>query len=452
MEQEIDLRPYLQALLRQWRVLLGVALVALVAAAGLTLAQPRISSATATVLIEPVSSQVVLDPRFTERDTAQVTNAVTRRQALIDLAESPVLEARVIAALGSDEFEPGELLQKVTVGASSDLLELSVTDQDPAEAARLAELWGQEYERLVAELYAGSSFGAERIGSEIEAARSRHNEARRVYESFLSEGDLVRAEQEVRRLEGLLGATREAHQRLFTQQLSRTQELELLLIDARSLRAQVASGSTSGAADGLAALALRLRASGASELPVDLSVAPEALVVSREQLLDDLERLAAAIESERDRLMLENARVAAAIAAGDNAAVGVNQPARVQFEAELSTASATLERLRAEQEVLSQTVALSLDTLAVLQAKSDEDAIGQATTNVQVRFLGTGPVAPPSLLTRLVLNSLLATVLAVLLATTGVVLREAMRQRRRDGSVRTTPPADGSPDPTAVPR
>lgn len=451
MEQEIDLRPYIQALLRQWRVLLGVVLVALLAAVTLTLLQPRASSAVATVLIEPVSAQVVLDPRFTERDTAQVTNATTRRQALLDLAESPVLEARVSAALGDTTLKPGDLIEQISVDSTSDLLAITAKDDEPAEAARLAELWGQEYERLVAELYVGSSLGAERIVAELDDARARNDEARRAYEAFLSEGELVRAEQEVKRLEGLLGATRAAHERLFTQQLSRTQELDLLLIDARALRSQVESGSTSGAADGLSALALRLRAAGADELALNLSVAPETVAASRETLLDELERLAAAIQSERDGLAEANAQTAAAIAAGDNAVVGVDQQTRVQFEDELSTASATLARLRAEQDVLSQTVSLSLDTLAVLEAKSDEDAIGQGTTNVNVRYLGTGPVAPPSLLTRLILNGVLATVLAGVLATAGIVVREIVRRQRRVAGL-NAPPGDSASDPAAVPR
>ncbi|MCX7792645.1 MAG: hypothetical protein N2378_18580 [Chloroflexaceae bacterium] len=446
MEQEIDLRPYAQALLRRWRwIVIGV-LAAVALAAIVTLIQPRANRARATVLIDPVISQVVLDGRFTERDTGLFSNPVTRRQALIDLATSPVLETRVLEQLRQPELKPGDLVQRVEVRATSDLLTITATGSDAVDAGRLAQLWGQTYEGLVRELYGGGSFGVERIDQELTEARARHAEARRAIDAFLRQGQLARTSQEVARLRELLGTSRKAHQALYTAYLSRTQELSLVLEDARMLRAHIERGEAVPA-DALAALVLRLRAAGGEGLPVDLTISsPETLATGREATLSELERLTAVIESERDRLVNETEGVAAAIAAGDASAVGLDAATRARYEAELATAEGRLADLLSEQRALSQTLDLALNTLAVLQAKRDEQVIAQATSSVSVRYLGDAPVPPASRAVLLVRNGLIAVVLAGFLTVMLIIVLEIARQVRQAPAPPPVPRGEPAPD------
>jgi hypothetical protein len=446
MEQEIDLRPYAQAMLRRWRwVAVGV-LAAVALAVIITLVLPRANRASASVLIEPVISQVVLDGRFTERDAGLFTNPVTRRQALIDLATSPVLEARVLEKLGQADLKPGDLLLRVRVRATSDLLTITATGNDAADAGRLAQLWGQMYEDLVRELYGGGSFGVERIDRELDEARARHAEARRTMDAFLRQGELARASQEVTRLRELLGASRQAHRALYTAYLSRTQELSLVLEDARMLRAHVERGE-GVPADALAALVVRLRAAGSENLPVDLTISsPETLAAGREATLSELERLTAVIESERDRLMGEAKRMAAAIAAGDASAVGLDATTRSRYEVELATAEGRLAELVSEQRALSQTLDLALNTLAVLQAKRDEQVIAQATSSISVRYLGDVPVPPASRVVLLARNGLIAAALAGFLVITLIIVLEIARQVRQAPAPPPVPRGEPAPE------
>ena len=446
MEQEIDLRPYAQAVLRRWRwVVIGV-VAAVVIAAIITLTQPRASRASASVLIDPVISQVVLDGRFTERDTGLFTTATSRRQALIDLATSPVLEARVLDQLRQPDLKPGDLVGRVEVRATSDLLTITATGRDTAEAGRLAQLWGQTYEGLVRELYGGGSFGVERIDQELSEARARHAEARRTIDAFLRQGDLARTSQEVTRLRELLGRSRQAHQALYDTYLARTRQLSMVLEDARLLRAQIERGE-GVPADALAALVLRLRAAGGENLPVDLTISgPETLTTGREATLSELERLTAIIESERDRLQGETERIAAAIAAGDASAVGLDAATRARYEVELAAAEGRLADLLSEQRALSQTLDLALNTLAVLQAKRDEQVIAQATSSVSVRYLGNMPVSPASRTVLLARNGLIAAVLAGFLVITLIVVLEIARQVRQAPAPPPVPRGEPAPD------
>ncbi|MCS6880091.1 MAG: hypothetical protein RMK84_04255 [Oscillochloridaceae bacterium] len=446
MEQEIDLRPYAQAVLRRWRWIALAVLAAVVVAAIITMTQPRLSRARASVLIDPVISQVVLDGRFTERDTGMFTNASTRRQALIDLASSPVLEARVLEQLGQPDLQSGDLLPRVEVRATSDLLTITATGTDAAEAGRLAQLWGQTYEALVRELYGGGSLGVERIDQELNDARARHAEARRAIDAFLSQGELTRTSQEVARLRELLAASRQAQQELYRAYLSRIQQLSLVLEDARILRAQIERGE-GAPADALAALVVRLRAAGGENLPVDLTISsPETLTSGREAALSDLERLTAVIESERDRLVRETEQVAAAIVAGDASAVGLDAETRSRYERELAAAEGRLADLMSEQRVLSQTLDLALNTLSVLQAKRDEQVIAQATSSVSVRYLGDAPVSPSSRAVLLARNGLIAAVLAGFLVITLILVLEIARQVRQAPAPPPAPRGEPAPE------
>ncbi len=432
MEQEIDLRPYAQAVLRRWRWIAMGVLAAVVLATIITLIQPRANRARVTVLLDLPTSQVVLDGRFSERDSSLVTNPADRRRALIDLATSPVLEARVLDQLPQSDLKAGDLLPRVRVSATGDLLTITVTGRDAADAEQLAGLWGKAYEDLIRELYSRGAFGVEQIDQELSDARARHAEARRAVDAFLRQGDLARTSQEVTRLRELLGTSRQAHQALHATYLGRVRELSLLLEDARILRTQIERGE-GVPSDALAALVVRLRTAGGGQLPVGLTINnPETLAAGREATLSDLERLTAIIESERDRLVRETQRVAAAIAAGDASAVGLDGQTRARYEAELAAAEGRLAELISEQRVLSQTVDLALNTLAVLQAKRDEQVIAQATSSVSVRYLGDVSDEPPT--SRAVLlarNGLIAAVLAGFVAVVLIITLEIARQVRQ---------------------
>ena len=446
MEQEIDLRPYAQAVLRRWRWIAVGVLAAVALAVIITLVLPRANRASANVLIDPVIAQVSLDARFAERDTGLFTNPNTRRQALIDLATSPVLEARVLEKLGQADLKPGDLLPRVQVRATSDLLTITATGNDAADAGRLAQLWGQMYEDLVRELYGGGSFGVERIDQELDEARARHAEARRTMDAFLRQGELARASQEVTRLRELLGVSRQAQKDLYAAYLARTRQLSLVLEDARMLRTHVERGE-GVPADALAALVVRLRAAGGENLPVDLTISsPETLAAGREATLSELERLTAVIESERDRLMGEAKRMAAAIAAGDASAVGLDATTRSRYEVELATAEGRLAELVSEQRALSQTLDLALNTLAVLQAKRDEQVIAQATSSISVRYLGDVPAPPASLAFLLARNGLIAAALAGFLVITLIIVLEIARQVRQAPAPPPVPRGEPAPE------
>ncbi|MGQ9928363.1 MAG: hypothetical protein ACUVS4_16030 [Chloroflexaceae bacterium] len=444
MEQEIDLRPYLQAVLRRWRwVVVGV-LAAVALAVIITLIPPQTNRASASVLLEPIISQVVLDRRLTESDASLFTNSVTRRQALIDLVTSPVLEARVLEKLGQPDLGPGDLLSRVQVRATSDLLTITATGTDATDASRLARLWGQTYEDLVRELY--SNYEMERIDQELNEAYTRYEETSEALSNFLRQGELERISQEIAQLEGLLSTSRESHQALYSAYLARVRELSLVLEDTRTLRAQV-EGGEGAPADALAALVVRLRVAGGVNLPVDLTLSsPETLAAGREATLSELEGLTAIIEGERDRLTGEVERMAAAIVAGDTSAVGLDATTRLGYESELAALKGRLSALQSEQRVLSQKLDLAFNTIQLLQTKRDEQLLNRANPIISVRYLGEAPERGASRIVTLVRNGLIAAVLAGFLMITLIIVLEIARQVRQAPAQPPVPRGEPAPE------
>ena len=140
MEEEIDLRPYIETLIRRWRWIVGLALVAALAAAAVSffVLQPTYE-ATALVLITNPRYQLNFDPRLETLSEIRTTSKVYPQ-----LAESNDLLERVWAALDpplKDVKHPLQALKgkfSARAGEDPSLLELTASNGGAADAARLA--------------------------------------------------------------------------------------------------------------------------------------------------------------------------------------------------------------------------------------------------------------------------------------------------------------------------
>jgi len=248
MEDEIDLRKYIDVLLRHWKLIVSITVIAVFVAGLVSFLSPSVYEAKAQVLITKFAPQYQAG-----------TGAGSQREALIALATSSAVATQVIEQLG-DELEPGEkrvkaMLGKVQVGQKGDLIEITLKSSDPKKAADIANTWAEVYENYVNSLYSGISQSLEELRAQANVAKQEYKERQKVWEDFVKDNRTAELSQQISDKE--------------------------VLCDLKSLREQVKAGSSSSAsaaADSLALILLQTRA--LSSLPVE-SLPVERLPVER---------------------------------------------------------------------------------------------------------------------------------------------------------------------------
>lgn len=259
MEEEIDLREYVKVLLRWWKLIGGVTLAAVVVAAVVSLLQPTIYEAAATVV---------------GKKPAQPTELTLAQMALEDdlLAGlwgqlQPVKGAETMAALRG--------MLRATAGADGSTVQLSVRAGDAQEAARIANGWAEALAPYASARYReAAKKEMNLLEGQAKQAQARLDEAQRALAEFQGRSQVT-----------ILEARRASAEQDLRDSLAEQREVERLLEKAQALRAQLA-GQPSDArvrlTDGLAALALQAQAAGAratglSQVPLQLQLSEAAI-------------------------------------------------------------------------------------------------------------------------------------------------------------------------------
>lgn len=140
MDEEIDLRPYFELLLRNWMWIIGGAVLAALVAFGVSSLIPPTYEAKALVAITEERDVVQFDPRIRSTDERQPL------QAYPELATSDELLQNLLSQLDPPlpEIETVEQLRGIleaNPGSDPSLVRLLVQYGDPGEAARVANAW-----------------------------------------------------------------------------------------------------------------------------------------------------------------------------------------------------------------------------------------------------------------------------------------------------------------------
>lgn len=157
MDEMIDLRPYVDALVRRWRVILGAVVAGVLIAALLHFSSLKYR---ATALVAAVDPAVRM--QFDSRITATL-DLDGFKSAYSELASSDgvlsVVLTRANELSGGDIATLPELRDILEVNTGTDLwlLRLSVRYKDSQAAAELANVWAGAFVKAVDEIYLGQS-------------------------------------------------------------------------------------------------------------------------------------------------------------------------------------------------------------------------------------------------------------------------------------------------------
>lgn len=420
MEEEIDLRPYVVALIRQWRTIAIIVVAAAIGAAALALALAPSYTASADVLILPSRSQLTFDPRFVTSNTVLGTDVVSRREALIAMASSIALEDQVRpklpASLSTVAERPGALADSIRVNVNGDLLHFEASAKDPQGAQALADTWARAYVQSVNSLYAADANLLKQLETEVTQAQERYRGSQQEVETFVGTSAIVQISQQISMTVDLLNESRQGSQMLYAQYLTQARDLEAVLRDAETLRQQVASGQTEGLANSLASLAIRARAAGEVQLPIDLRFDnPGSLTDTASVTPADLDALITVLRQRHDVLMEESLKLAQALSDDKSSDGGLSPELRGTYEKRLTALNQQYEQQTAQLKALQQKRDLAFDSLSILQRKLDEQRVALGAPEVQVRFVSTAIEPETSAVSRAAIYAILASVVALLL-------------------------------------
>ena len=419
MEEEIDLREYINIIVRRWKWIAGITLVAVVTAAVVSFLLPPTFEAKAGVVIVKSKSEVTFEPKYrtlTEEELGSVGIDITaRRKALEALVKSSSVAAEVIDKLGSslepEEREVEALLEMVETEASGDLIGIKVKGEDPKKIAAIANAWGEAYEEYVNGLYGGSPQSSEDIQAQVAEAKSSYKKAQETLARFTGDNQIEALTREIG-----------AKQNTLTDYYTTKQQLDRLIADAIALREQSrqeTSSSPTGTGSNLSIMLLQASAFTllSPGLPVELQLAFDemaALESSAEEQAQNLDALLSILEARQEEVQSL-----------------INE---MTLQQEILQLQEQLERERAREQELTSARDLAWETYDTLARKEAEIGVASQVTDTEVRFAVTAiepkePVAPKKKL-----NIAIAGMLGLMVGVFGAFFIEFLENGEKQGN------------------
>ena len=171
---EIDLRKYVQVLIKRKKLVIGTLLIAVILSAIASLLLPKVYKASASIMVTPSKIQSVLSPArlFLDPGKDQQGEYVVQKPTISTpthqtLLKSTVVLQEVIDRLRSagkldEDLSLEEFARNLDVKSTgqTNVLSLSVKDRDHARASQAANIWAEEYVKYSQKLIGGEILGS----------------------------------------------------------------------------------------------------------------------------------------------------------------------------------------------------------------------------------------------------------------------------------------------------
>jgi len=348
LEDEIDLREYIAVLIKYWKWIVGISLLAAIAAFIISTFLPPTYQAAADVIILQSKTEISFEPKF--QTVVGESPQKSFQDTLVDLASSSEVAAAVLNKAG-DLLNPEQrnvlnLLRKVQTDNTGNVISIQITDGDPNVAAQLANLWAAEYTSYVNRLFSGNSSELlAEVQNQADSVSQEYRTAQTAWEQFLNDNQIAVLEREIEIKQNRLEALKKSELSILNRELdvlkaqaetlrnqdataeripiylyslqqqntrdlleNKYQELKQLekwLEDAQTMRNQIQKGNTSaaaGAGDALALILLRSKVLASStNLPVQLQLNLADLTGDAVSLAD-VDSLIAVIQTRKTRI------------------------------------------------------------------------------------------------------------------------------------------------------
>ena len=267
MGEEIDLRAYIEVLLRHWKWIAGLAVLAAVVAFVVSSLLPATYEASAVVLVTKPRYQLQFDTRFTTDDAPPAYKAFPIL-ATSDAVLQQVVDSYTPSTAAEIEHWNLETLKEM-VSASSEgdpsLVLLKVKSRSPDDAAAIANTWANVLTTTGNELYGGKRRDLLFFQEQMAEAKEALDDAEAALIEF-------QARDQSSILEAQLGSARQTQ----ASYLASQRKILLIKEDIQALQAQLSeqpADQEASLADSLTALLLQIKAFNAqSGTPIQLQI------------------------------------------------------------------------------------------------------------------------------------------------------------------------------------
>jgi uncharacterized protein involved in exopolysaccharide biosynthesis len=269
-EDEIDLRPYILALIRTWWRIALIAFLAALVALGFSLLQSKEYVSTATILLTRSRASLNLAEQF-PTITENIYDASSRMDALLSLAKSDAIASETLLLIGDKLPEDNRKLEsiksKIAVSNKGDSIWISASAENPELAAEIANAWAGQTVLTLNRAYSGDQPLAA-IQSRLTAANQDYENAQSALEAFIQNNRITLLEKKIDEATNSLSEAINDRAWQISYYYNRKQSMQDLKVKAEALKQQLSSGNRSSAGsigDAIALLNMHSNAFGLGE-------------------------------------------------------------------------------------------------------------------------------------------------------------------------------------------
>jgi uncharacterized protein involved in exopolysaccharide biosynthesis len=262
-EGEIDLRPYIQALLHRWWVVVLLGVIAAAVSLGFSRAQKQTYSSTATILVTRTSATLSLAEQFPT--VKEPIDPGSRMSAFLSIARNDSIAIKVYDQVKNMGFPQGQnwalLKTMVSVSYSGDAILIIASASSSQLAADIANSWAKATVASINSAYFSNEPLAN-VQTEKDAAQQEYITAQANLEAFIKDNQIDLLKSRIKESKSLFDSYANDRTWQITYWDQRRTDMETLVIETEALQKQLQSGvsSTAGSlGDALAVLMARYR-------------------------------------------------------------------------------------------------------------------------------------------------------------------------------------------------
>ncbi len=398
VSNELNLAPFIHALLRRWWIILAATLLGALAAFVYTKTLPVSFRAESALAIMRVGTTVNLDGRVrtvSDNDPAQQSiDQLSRRVLLQTVGKSQDVGAIMIRELGGQlpaaYTSPAEVTAAASVTEDGDVIRIQATTASSDSAVLIANAYARAYAEYINGLFSAAPVDLETLQTQVAEAKQNYNKQQAALQTRIASAETEPLRRQVDLLSGQLDA-----------QVKLELKLNRLEQDALALRARW-DKNADGKTPGLQLAQLMMEANAfnntfdfAQGLPSTFldSAALDVAALTPAQQVASLDDLLLAIQQRREALSAEKKQAL------------YQQLAETQ--AKYETAQAELKELQAARD-------LAWNTYQLLATKESEAKVSAGYPNQVVRVVSTARNASETVAARLTLNVLMGAMIGAM--------------------------------------